>query len=637
MQIGFRNVRVWSLFGLLALLTLMAALALSACSSAPAEPVIQERIVEVEKPVVVEKEVVKEVEVPGETIVVEKEVVKEVEVPGETIVVEKEVIKEVVKEVLIEPKATPEPIKMDASKFGHLMGAVESNIKRGGVVRTAGPVEMAHWDLHQGAPAYTGITNMYNNLTYRNVGLGQRDVVPDLATGWEVSNDGLTYTFTLREGAEWHDGVEFTALDVMATFDRILDPPEGVITGSIKQSFEPVEEVRLLDTYKVAFDLVRPTPWFVNVLGAAPHFGYPVMYPKHFLDLHNQNVRENLPPGTGAFIFQERVPGEHLALEANTNYWNPDLPYVDGIKALHIPVWANRGAAVLTGIVDFTWNGNQETWGRAMEQPDMFHGSNPPINGTAPMWTNNSKAPLDDVRIRRAIHIGLDKKFDLDVAGAIALPNYKARWITKAVPGHMSDEEILQLPGWREDPDGRASDVAEAKRLMAEAGYPDGFHIQAVGNNTPAGGEVRGVSWLQQAEDILGITSDLEIIERGIEGEILVDGEWHVAFVTGTGSDVADPTAQWNGIFRCDADGNYYRYCNPEFDKLLDQLLVEFDADERVKLLHQAMDMLDENPPGYQAGGASGLPMGGVHVRGIMIEDLGGYPWGRYETVWLDR
>ena len=526
---------------------------------------------------------------------------------------------------------------MDASTFGYLMRARESNIKRGGIVRTGGPVEMAHWDLHQGAPAYTGITNIYNNITYRNVGEGQRDIVPDLATGWEVSNDGLTYTFTLREGAEWHDGVEFTALDVIGTFDRIMDPPEGVITGSIRQSFEPVEEVRLLDTYKVAFDLIRPTPWFVNVLGAAPHFGYPVIYPKHFLDAHNQNMRENLPPGTGAFIFKERVPGEYLELEANANYWNPDLPYVDGIKALHIPVWANRGAAVLTGIVDFTWNGNQETWARAMAQPDQFHGSNPPINGTSPMWTNNSKAPLDDVRVRRAIHIGLDKKFDLEVAGAIALPNYKARWITRAVPGHMSDEEILKLPGWREDPEGRAADIAEAKRLMAEAGYPDGFHIKAVGNNTPAGGEVRGVSWLQQAEDILGITSDLEIIERGIEGEILVDGEWHVAFVTGTGSDVADPTAQWNGIFRCGADGNYYRYCNPAFDALLDQLLVEFDPGERVKLLRQAMDMLDENPPGYMAGAGSGLPMGGVHVRGIMIEDIGGYPWGRYETVWLDR
>ena len=172
MQVGFRDVRVWSLFGLLALLTMMAALVVAACSSAPAEPIIQEKIVqvEVEKPVVVEKEVIKEVPVE-KVVTVEKEVVKEVPVE-KVVTVEKEVVREVVKEVLIEPKATPEPIKMDPSKFGYLMGAVESNIKRGGVVRTAGPVEMAHWDLHQGAPAYTGITNMYNNLTYRNVGHG---------------------------------------------------------------------------------------------------------------------------------------------------------------------------------------------------------------------------------------------------------------------------------------------------------------------------------------------------------------------------------------------------------------------------------------------------------------------------------
>jgi peptide/nickel transport system substrate-binding protein len=597
---------------LVPLMALIVALVLVACSSAPAAPQV------------IEKEVIKEVI---------KEVVKEVpvEVP-----VDRVVEKVVIREVLIQPKATPEPIKMDLSKVGWLMKASESNIKRGGVVRTAGPVEMAHWDLHQGAPAYTGITNIYNNLTYRNVGDGQRDIVPDLATSWEVSNDGLAYIFTLREGVKWHDGVEFTALDVLGTFNRILDPPEGVITGSIRQSFEPIEEVRLLDTYKIAFDLKRPTPWFINVLGAAPHFGYPVIYPKHFLDANDQNVRENLPPGTGPFVFKERIPGEFIELEANIDYWNPDLPYVDGIKAIHIPVWANRGAAVLTGIVDFTWNGNQETWNLAMEQPDKFHGSNPPINGTAPLWTNNSRAPFDDVRVRRAINLGLDKKFDLEVAGAIALPQYKARWITRAVPGHMTDEEILTLPGWREDEAGRKADIAEAKRLMAEAGYPDGFHIKAVGNNTPAGGEVRGVAWLQQAEDILGITSDLEIIERGLEGEILVGGEWDVAFLTGTGSDVADPTAQWNGIFRCGADGNYYKYCNPEFDILLDNLLVEFDAAERVKLLRQAMDMLDENPPGYMVAGSSGLPMGGIHVKGLRLEDLGGYPWGRYETVWLD-
>ncbi len=121
----------------------LAALALVACSSAPAEQQVQTKIVEVEKPVVVEKEVM----VPGETVVVEKEAIKEVPVQ-KVVTVEKEVIKEVVREVRIESKATPEPIKMEPSKFGYLMHARESTIKRGGIVRMGGPVEMAHWDLH---------------------------------------------------------------------------------------------------------------------------------------------------------------------------------------------------------------------------------------------------------------------------------------------------------------------------------------------------------------------------------------------------------------------------------------------------------------------------------------------------------
>ena len=143
-------------------------------------------------------------------------------------------------------------------------------------------------------------------------------------------------SFTLRENAKWHDGVKFSGVDVMATFDRILNPTEGVNTAQLQQSFEAVEDIKLIDLNTVEFTLKRPTPWFIEVLGAAPHFGYPVIYPKHFLDLHDQNVRENIPPGTGAFKYKDRLPGEYLEMEANVEYWNPDLPYVDGIKAMHI-------------------------------------------------------------------------------------------------------------------------------------------------------------------------------------------------------------------------------------------------------------------------------------------------------------
>ena len=72
------------------------------------------------------------------------------------------------------------------------------------------------------------------------------------------------------------------------------------------------------------FTLKRPTPWFIEVLGAAPHFGYPVIYPKHFLDLHDQNVRENIPPGTGAFKYKDRLPGEYLVMEGMVEYYAQD-------------------------------------------------------------------------------------------------------------------------------------------------------------------------------------------------------------------------------------------------------------------------------------------------------------------------
>lgn len=506
-------------------------------------------------------------------------------------------------------------------------------------MRTAGPVEMAHWDLHQGAPAYTGITNLYNNLTYRNVSDGLRGIVPDLASNWEITPDGLEFTFALREGVKWHDGVAFSSADVVATFDRILDPPsEAIVTDVTASRFEMVADVTALDANTVKMTLKRPTPWFVDVLGGAPHFGYAVIYPKHFMDANDQNVRENIPPGTGAFMFKDRLPGEYLEMEANPNYWNPDLPYVDGIKALHIPVWANRGAAVLTGLADFTWNGDSETWHRAKDEPDKYKASNPPTNGQFGIWVNNTVKPFDDVRVRRAVHLAVNREHIYGVYSGITVPMTTGRWLSPASKWAQSNEEILSLPGWRIDQAGKAEDIVEAKALMAEAGYADGVNIQAMGTNTPASGEVFGVAFLAQLDEILGITSDMEIIERGLEGEALVEGNWAIGFFTGAGpADVTDPTPVWNSAFRCGGLQNHEGYCNPEFDSILDKLLTVFDPDEREALIYEAMDFLDQEMPIWPVGAGAGLPMSGIHVNGIMIEDLGGYPWGRYETVWMDN
>ena len=182
------------------------------------------------------------VEVPGETVVVEKEVVKEVMVPGETVVVKEEVVKTV--EVPVE-KLVVEKVEV-VKDIGWTPRAPEPNPKYGGIVRLSAPHRMAHFDFHQGAAAYAGQTNIYNNLVYYNQADGLKTIGPDLAMSWDVADGGNTYTFKLRDGVKWHDGMDFSADDVVATFNRIISPPEGLaITAT--GLFESVESVEAID------------------------------------------------------------------------------------------------------------------------------------------------------------------------------------------------------------------------------------------------------------------------------------------------------------------------------------------------------------------------------------------------------
>jgi peptide/nickel transport system substrate-binding protein len=121
--------------------------------------------------------------------------------------------------------------------------------KRGGTLRTAFGVTTASYDVHQGGSASV-LCHLYNNLVRLNLVDGLRTIVPDLATGWEISEDGLTYTFTLREGVTFHDETPFTAADVVATFNRIINPPEGIISA-FRNDFAVVSSIESADDLTV--------------------------------------------------------------------------------------------------------------------------------------------------------------------------------------------------------------------------------------------------------------------------------------------------------------------------------------------------------------------------------------------------
>ena len=247
-----------------------------------------------------------------------------------------------VQQVVLQPVAAPAE-ELEEGKVGIFNRPSESNPKRGGIVRTGWPIAVQHFDLHQGAIAYGGMTMMYNNLVYWNAADGERSIIPDLAESWDISPDGLTWTFPLREGVKWHDGMDFTSADVQATFDRIFSPPEGVITGQMTDLFEPIESVVATDTHEVQITLKRATPWFLELIAADPLFGPAIIYPKHVIDAEGGDLRRALAVGTGPFTVKERQPGETWELEANPNYWDPELPYVDGVKAVPHPGMAGQG------------------------------------------------------------------------------------------------------------------------------------------------------------------------------------------------------------------------------------------------------------------------------------------------------
>jgi len=200
-------------------------------------------------------------------------------------------------------------------------------VRRGGILHFNLPGDPANLDLHQATTSTDlwCIGPCFDTLLQFDPN-DQTKILPDLAIRWDISSDGLTYTFFLRQGVQFHDGSPFTSKDVLVTFQRIISPPEGV-NSPRSVFFNTVERIETPDDVTVRFVLKQPDPALLyNV--AIPWTG---IYPAHLIEA-GADLRDtkNLI-GTGPFKFKSYTPGVAFELEKNPNYWNPNLPYLDGI------------------------------------------------------------------------------------------------------------------------------------------------------------------------------------------------------------------------------------------------------------------------------------------------------------------
>jgi len=218
---------------------------------------------------------------------------------------------------------TPEP-----SDVG-LLRAPEPNPKRGGVLKWGGIANSTLYDLHQtGSIANMGPQAPMYDLLVQVDPTNWEKIIPDLAKSWKISADGLTYTFYLREGVKFHDGAPLTAEDVVASFEHIIFPRPGIISPR-RGLFEAVREVVATDALTVEFRLKEPSGFLLRAIAS----GFNVIVRKQSLEENNYDLRRvAVYPGTGPFRHKSLEPGVVWKLQRNPNYWNPALPYLDGLE-----------------------------------------------------------------------------------------------------------------------------------------------------------------------------------------------------------------------------------------------------------------------------------------------------------------
>src|SRR6266704_3983812 len=350
-------------------------------------------------------------------------------------------------------------------------GPAAETPRRGGVLLAAIAADAPSLDPHQEetfatievvAPCYSTLLQI-DPYHYPKV-------IGDVATEWKIAPDGLTYTFKLRPGIRFHDGSALTAADVKATYEKIVFPPVGV--RSIRKNYyAAITSIETPDANTIVFKLKHPSASLLANL-ASP---WNVIYPKKYLD-QDPNYFKTHVIGSGPFKFRSRTPGSTFEGERNPDYFIKDRPYLAGYKFFISTETTVRAAAIRSGraYIEFRDLPNAEVEAIKKQLGDRVAVQTTPMVGQVGIAINNTVKPFTDIRVRKALKLGFARSTagkvlygitGLKLVGGLMRPG--SEWA-------MLDGELQKLPGfWRDAEKSRV----EARRLLAEAGYPNGLKV----------------------------------------------------------------------------------------------------------------------------------------------------------------
>ena len=533
------------------------------------------------------------------------------------------------------PAAGPAPVGGDAEREQRLATGADfpsgptdpAKVKRGGVLRATWTATFAHMDMHQtgNLGTWNGVNLLYNGLLeWDAFDITQQKMVPGLADSWQSSPDGARFTFKMRPGVKFHDGTPVTAADAAFSLNRIIFPPKEVASAR-KEQFVMVDRV------EASGDTVTVTTKFPssNLLGLLAD-AWQVIVPKHVVD-QNGDLKQ-VAVGSGPYKFKEFVPSQRFIAVRNPDYFKPGLPYLDGVELYFFAEETTRIAALITNKLDMV---NPAGQGLTSEGSKAVKSRNTPIIvGSTPRlafdaWRFNvTRAPLDNVKVRQALNLALDRSEYVKF-----LSDFEGVYGTAVFPGSFWDlpkAEQDKLVGYEASYEDK---LKRARQMLTEAGISN-LELTLMG---PAGAAFDDNA--QAIEGLLGkagvkIKRDPSQQEEARNKE--TKGQFDI-YYGGYGIPTIDPGGVYSDHYYCTSPRNTSKWCDKEADALYEQQLKLLDPQERRKVVWE-----------MNKRATNGASMGIVAWRN---EDWARWPYvkdwvvtpSRYtlasklEYVWLDK
>lgn len=463
--------------------------------------------------------------------------------------------------------------------------AAEAKPKRGGIFR---------WRLFQDPPtlnhlstwvrqSMSGVGPVYSRLlTYRrgnNVDPLDLSLIPDLAERWEMPNN-TTYIFHLRKGVRFHNrppvnGRELTSADVKFTFETIIDPK---VASPLSILFDSIQEIRTPDKYTAEFRMKEPYAPFINYIGSHYAFIFPQEVFKQDGSLGKTLI------GTGPFLFEGHERNVKLSYSRNPNYYLEGHPYLDGFEILILPEPATVLAAFRSQQVDATDDYSYLDYVQMSKQMPKAKIEKTTAGGMITLNIRYMKGPFAKKEVRQAINLAIDRK-------AINKAVYfNQASITSTVPKSfpkwtLPDKETDKLFGHR--------DVERAKRLLHQAGFPNGFETTC--NYHPGYGPTVEDSLtmvVQQLKDA-GINVKLIPMEYATYSKAMYAGRFDMNY--GTWSPMIEPHDWTYSQFHPKGTRNMSKVDDPKLTAMLEQQMHEVNESKRIKIIHDIQYYVAEN------------------------------------------